>query len=153
MKHNISIQLKAAILLIVFGFNTMVGFACAVGVDMGFNTTHHHDEEAIEVHVHTNGEKHEHPNAATHHHDEKSNEQKEKGGCCNDKVIKIYQTDKSVPQANSLISPVFFTAFVSTYFTTDIVCYSQISGNTRYFVRSYHPPIPDIRIAIQSFQI
>jgi hypothetical protein len=149
MKRNISIQLKAALLLVVFALNTLVGFACAVGVDMSFNTSHHEDEEpAIAVHVHAGGKKNHHEEAEhKHKHNDK------KGGCCNDKVIKIYQTDKSVPQASSLISPVFFTAFVSTYFTTDIVCYSQISSNTRYFVRSYHPPIPDIRIAIQSFQI
>ena len=154
MKGNISIQLKAALLLVVFGLNTVVGFACAIGVDMGFNPTHHHDEEATEVHVHANGEKHEHHNkSVNHHHEENNNEQKEKGGCCNDKVIKVYQTDKAVPQSNTIISPVFFTAFVAAYYHIDISYPSQISGYTKYFVRSYHPPIPDIRIAIQSFQI
>lgn len=152
MKKNISIQLKAALLLVVFGLNTVVGFACAVGVDMGFNTSHHHDEEATEIHVHANGEKHEHHNkSANHHHEEKNDE--EKGGCCNDKVVKIYQTDKAVPQSNTIISPVFFTTFIASYYNIDISYPSQISGITKYFVRSYHPPIPDIRIAIQSFQI
>lgn len=154
MKRNISIQLKATLLLVVFGLNTVVGFACAIGMDMGFNTTHHHDEEATEVHIHANGEKHEHHNkSATHHHEESNNGKEEKDGCCNDKVVKIYQTDKAVPQGNGIISPVFFTAFVAAYYNIDISYPSQVSGNTKYFVRSYHPPIPDIRIAIQSFQI
>ena len=70
MKKNISIQLKAAFLLIVFGLNTMVGFACAIGVDMGFNTTNHHDEEATEVHQHADGSKHDHHNQASKHEHE-----------------------------------------------------------------------------------
>lgn len=150
MKRNISIQLKAALLLVVFGLNTVVGFACAMGVDMGFNTTHHHDEEATEVHIHANGEKHEHHNnSATHHHGEEN----EKGGCCNDSVIKLSQTEKSVPQSNIIISPIVFTTFITTHYNIDISYPSQVTTSVKHFVRSYHPPIPDIRIAIQSFQI
>ena len=78
MKRNISIQLKAALLLVVFGLNTLVGFACAIGIDMRFNTTHHHNEEATEVHVHGNGEKHEHDKKSANHHHEEENE---KSGC------------------------------------------------------------------------
>ena len=64
MKRNISIQLKAAFLLLVFAFNTVVGFACAVGINMGFNAPHHHDEEeAIETTVH-----HHHAGGKAHQH-------------------------------------------------------------------------------------
>jgi len=150
MKKNISIQLKAALLLVVFGLNTVVGFACAVGVDMRFNSAHHRDEEATEVHVHKDGKKHHHKKSA---YSQDKKHKKEKDGCCNDSVIKFSQTDKAVPQPNTIISPVFFTAFITTYYNIDISYPSQISGNTKYFLRSYHPPIPDIRIAIQSFQI
>ena len=150
MKRNISIQLKAALLLVVFGLNTVVGFACAMGVDIEFNSTHHHDEEATEVHVHANGEKHEHHDKTANRHREDENE---KGGCCNDSVIKLSQTEKSVPQSNTIISPVFFTAFITTHYNIDISYPSQVTTSTRYFVRGHHPPIPDIRIAIQSFQI
>ncbi len=137
--------------MLVFAFNTAVGFACAVGLDMGFNTAQHHDEEATEIHVHENGEKHEHhPKASEHHHE---GEKKEKGGCCNDTVIKIAQTDKSVPQSGGIVSPVFFTSFLISFYNSNIFNTSQVTGNIKYFVRSYHPPIPDIRIAIQSFQI
>lgn len=149
MRRSISIQLKAALLLVIFGLNTVVGFACTIGIDMGFNTSHHDDEEAPEVHVHADGKKHHHEKP-THSHDDKHKE--EKGGCCNDSVIKFSQADKSVPQTN-IFSPVFFTAFLATYYAIDISYPSQVTGSTKYFVRSYHPPIPDIRISIQSFQI
>ena len=41
MKSPASIKLKAAFALIVFSLNTVVGFACFAGLDMGYNSTHH----------------------------------------------------------------------------------------------------------------
>ncbi len=148
MKRNLTIQLKAALLLVVFGLNTAVGFACAVGVDMDFNTSHHNEDEATEIHTHADGGK--------HHHEEAENNtagKQDKGDCCNDSVIKLSQADKSVPPSATIISPVFFATFIPVFYTIDIFYTSQISVNIRYFVRGHHPPIPDIRIAIQSFQI
>ena len=153
MKRNISIQLKALFLLLVFAFNTAVGFACAIGVGMGFNT-HHHGEEATgaAVHVHADGKKHQHhKEAGKHHHDEKDSSKKD--DCCTDKVVKISQTDKAVPHSPIINNLVFFTAFIASYYSIDISFPSQVSTSNKYFVRGHHPPIPDIRIAIQSFQI
>ncbi|MDQ6904651.1 MAG: hypothetical protein M3139_16785, partial [Bacteroidota bacterium] len=154
------IQLKAAFLLIVFSVNTLVGFACAVGIDMGFNSKHHHDDEATEttVHIHADGKKHIHQNEATKHHDEADNDHhKSKDGkddCCNDKVTQFAQLDKALsPSLSFVINPLFVTAFISSFYNIDIFFFSQASPDVKYFVRSYHPPIPDIRIAIQSFQI
>lgn len=154
MKRKVSIQLKAALLLLVFGMNTIVGFACAVGVDMGFNATHHHDEEVKEVvvHTHADGTKHNHHNKVAGHQHVKKDASK-KDDCCNDKVVNLIQTDKAVPQSNIIINPVFITAFVATYFNIDLLYSPQASTSIKYFVRCYHPPISDIRITIQSFQI
>ena len=156
MNKNISIQLKAAFLIIVFSLNTMIGFACAIGIDMGFNATHHHEEEATEavVHIHKDGKKHVHHNEAGKHHDEANShkEKTDKDNCCNDKIVKITQLDKNVPPSLSAISPVFFTILISSFYNIDPLFTSQ-NVSIKYFVRSHHPPIPDIRIAIQSFQI
>jgi hypothetical protein len=157
MNKNISIQLKAAFLFIIFSLNTMIGFACAIGIDMGFNTSHHHEEEATEavVHIHKEGKKHVHHNEAAKYQDETNdhNEKNGKDNCCNDKVIKITQIDKSIPQSlRALVNPVFITVFISSFDSIDTLFTSQ-SVSVKYFVRSHHPPIPDIRIAIQSFQI
>lgn len=130
MNKVLSIQLKAVFPFIIFSLNIFVGFACAIGVDMGFNTTHHHEE-------------------AEHKHSQKSGND----DCCNDKVVKLSQADKAVPQAAKLLSPVFFTAFVATYYSINITYALQVHTSNKYFVRGHHPPIPDIRIAIQSFQI
>ena len=149
MKTNLHIQFKAAFLLIVFAMNTLVGFACAIGLDMGFNSHNHEEEEtAVAVHVHANGKKHHHEDAENKHADND-----EKDNCCNDKVLNLLKTDKAVPQYSKLIGPIFTTAFIPAYYTINISYPSQVSTANKYYVRGHHPPIPDIRIAIQSFQI
>ncbi|MEP7319746.1 MAG: hypothetical protein ABI921_13420 [Panacibacter sp.] len=165
MKRNRSIKLKAAFLLAVFALNTVVGFACAIGLNMGFNSTHHGNSEGTEavVHVHKDGKRHihqekkkKHRHDESHSHDEAKTHPKpgsDKDNCCNDKVRNFEQLDKSVPHSLNLIHPIFFTSFVNTYFNTGILFHADIVRDVKPFVRSYHPPIADIRIAIRSFQI
>ena len=152
MSINKSIQFKAAFLLLVFSLNMAIGFACATGMDMVFNTSHHTD--TVQIHTHANGEKHEHHNKVDQHHQQKKNTgAEEKKGCCNDAVVKISQIEKALPQSNIVISPIFFTSFIASYYKIDIYFYNQLTGNLRYFLQNYHPPIADICIAIQRFQI
>jgi len=150
MRNRFSIQIKASFFLLTFSLNWMVGFACALGLDMGFNSNHHQDGLATEVHIHADGKKHIHKKAG-HSHDNPGKGEKE--DCCNDKVQKVASTDKSMPRAHVLLNPIFLTAFSYTYFNIQITYASQVSVSVKYFVRSYHPPIPDIRTVIQSFQI
>jgi hypothetical protein len=150
MSKALSIQLKSVFLLVIFNINIFAGFACAVGVDMGFNTNHHHEKDATEIHVHGDGKKHHHEKPA-HNHENRN--KKDKDNCCNDSVIKLSQVDKSVPQPKIVLNPMFINAFAIIYYYIDIFHSSQVGGNDKYFARNYHPPIPDIRIAIQSFQI
>lgn len=129
--------------------NILVGFACAIGVGMGFNSSHHEEEEtAVSIHTHNDGKKHHHEEAK---HKHTGNDKKD--DCCNDKVLKISQVDKTVPQSAKMLSPEFFTASVVVYYYTNISYPSQVNTSNKYYVRGHHPPIPDIRIAIQSFQI
>ena len=128
MKRSISIQLKAALLLIVFSMNTVIGFACAMNVDMGFNNKHHHDDEATEttVHIYADGKKHQHHEEATkHHHDSKENS--EKGGCCTDGVIKFQSLDKSLIQNNNVaINTPLFVAMLSSFFGINVLKQPQV---------------------------
>ncbi len=154
MKKNISIQIKAALLLIVFSINTVLGFACAMEIDMGFNT-HHHDEEEVPqtiIHVHAqNNKEHHYDEIAKHHHDSK--EDSEKGGCCNDGVMKFQSLDKSLSQnGNCTINVPLFVAMHSNYFGIQISKQPQVYYQ-KYIFDFFHPPSPDIRILIQSFQI
>lgn len=153
MKRNISIQLKAALLLIVFSMNTVIGFACAMGVDMSFNTKHH-DDEAIQtmIHVHADGKKHNHHHeAAKHHHNSKEESQKE--GCCNDGVVKFQSLDKNLnTNTNSVIAVPLFVAIHTSFFAVDILAWKQVS-DSKNIALFFHPPPPEIRVLIQSFQI
>ena len=149
MKQNITIQLKAAFLIIVFALNTVVGFACAIGIDMGFNTTHHHDGEATETHSADKICQHHKP--GKHHHDSK--ESSENGGCCNDHVIKFQNLDKSVnTNVKTSINHTVMIAFVTGPFGNNTFKYKQVPAH-KYYLPFFHPPPPDIRILIQSFQI
>ena len=157
-------KIKAFFLLSVFSLNTVVGFACSIGVDMGFNSKHHHDQEATEpvVHIHADGKKHihnekkeKHNHDKSHHHAQDKNYQQSKEGkdnCCNDQVLKFEQLDKSVPYSLHIIHPTFLFAFFDVFYDAGLTDPGTVK-NIKQFVRSYHPPISNIRIAIQSFQI
>ena len=128
MKGNTSIQLKVALLLIVFSLNTVIGFACSMGVDMGFNTTHHHDGEAKEttVHVHADGKTHRHHDKAPKHHHE-AKEDSKKGGCCTDGVVKFQNLDKNLnSNNNTAISAPVFAAILNSFFCFDIFTPKQV---------------------------
>ena len=153
------IQLKAALLLIVFSMNTVIGFACAIGIDMGYNNSHHEAEVIeVKVHVHADGKNHHHKNeqkkshhdeAAANHHDKKDGSKKD--DCCTGEVLEFNQMDKSQAAKIGIDIPVFYT-IINVYFGINIFETVQLPTQ-KYTARHFHPPPPDICIAIQRFQI
>ena len=164
MPNKRKYKIIAIFLLTVFSLNTVVGFACSVGIDMGFNSKHHHDEDVTEavVHIHSDGKKHVHYEKKENHnhtksnpHDQESNHHKsnnKKDNCCNDDVLQFEQLDKAVPYSLTINHPIFLISFFDAYYNADLPS-PGIVKDIKQFVRSYHPPISNIRIAIQSFQI
>ena len=153
MSKTRCIQIKAAFLSLVFGLNPAIGFACSI--DMGFKSDHHAGSEGTEavIHIHKDGKKHIHyEKKHDHSGSKKKHSEKEKDNCCSDQVKKFEALDKSLPHQLNIIHPTFLIAFFDVYFNADLPAI-DIVKNIKQFVRSYHPPIPDIRIAIQSFQI
>jgi len=163
MKRNISIQLKAAFLLTVFALNTVVGLACAIGLDMSFNTKHHDEEQKIKtpIHVHSDGHKHEHNKVANKHkHDhgneanKRNHEEKkapEKDGCCTDEVVKFQNVEKNLTPKTNIDAP-SFVAIVSTFIGIDLYNITK-AFPPKKIVRFFYPPPPDILISIQKFQV
>jgi hypothetical protein len=147
MKINSTIQLKAAFLLVVFALNTMVGFACAVG--MGFNSKHHHEEASSSTATHH------HESLKHHHHDEAS---AKKGAanddnCCNKNVIQFSQLDKLLAHAvNTGIETPVTLVFLHAFYLSYLSPFAKISKQFRV-VQPYFSNSPDIRVSIQSFQI
>lgn len=153
MKQNKTIQVKAALLLIVFSLNTLLGFACSLGFNMGYNEHHHETEIAAptsHTEHHEQGSDHKHHENKKHQHPESKSS---KDDCCSNGVTSFNLITKTVPSQVELVHPVFFTLFTATFLTSGIFSYINVARDIKPFVRSHHPPIPDIRIAIQSFQI
>jgi len=142
MKRKKSIQFKALFLLIVFSLNTVIGFACAVGIDMGFNSPHHEESVAGSLIRHHHG-------ANIKNHGSKN----DKDNCCNGEVMQFQKIDKVLTSSITFINSVSFTSYRASFYNIDILSHSTQIADIKYFVRSHHPPIPDIRIAIRSFQI
>lgn len=171
MKPFRAIQYKALFLLVTFSLNTVVGIACSMGVDMGFNAHHHHhshevgkhhghsDADHHEEHDGENSHSHQHEAMAPHHLGTDNNTAlftfQDEENCCKDFVVGFNSVDKQiVKQDNSTqlkityLSPFILTAFVSE------------ANNARGFVLHQRIPPreidfspPDIRVFIQSFQI
>jgi hypothetical protein len=177
MTTNRSIQFKAAFLLVVFSLNTLVGFACSVGLKMGSGNSHHgnqtegevhihkdgkkhvhkpvaknnHDKEESKVHIHKDGKKHVHqPVTEKNHHDQGSADPK-KDDCCKEKVVKIQTADKSFHFAKTSISaPIYIVA--GNYIAP--VTFKAVQPDLQeYIACHFHPPPRNIRVDIQSFQL
>jgi len=175
-----SIRLKAAFLLTVFALNTVVAFACSLGLNMGYNEKHHdnvekekvasaqshsypqgtkphqhntavtHSHERTAKHSHSKTASHNRHNAAAAHHHEQSNSKP--GDCCTSTAIKFQAEDKKLQSQNSALKAPVFVAFLSAFLGFKSSPVEAIAASCKYLVPQYYPP-PDIRVAIQSFQI
>jgi hypothetical protein len=156
MKKNISIQLKAAALLIVFSLNTILGFACAIGIDMGYNSKHHHHDETKKtetMHEDVGGEQHQHQHQHENKHQHDLKKSTEKNDCCNDNAISFQKIDKALDSSlNTLVKLPAFVLLVNDFQTADIYKYAALQTH-QYFVPLFHPPPPDILVLIGRFQI
>ncbi|OQP60150.1 hypothetical protein A3860_34280 [Niastella vici] len=178
MKSSRTIKYKALFLLVSFSLNTVVGFACSLGLDMGFNAHHHHEDcEEKQEHAskghHDDREHHSYINDAdkdhhNHHHSQSSGHQHDEGkkgnnyatinasendNCCNGLVVGFQNIDKQLAQKYASAKPTSaFTAFIQPA----ILTLKYNTRNTESFrtppkIQEHSPP--DIRILIQSFQI
>jgi hypothetical protein len=174
-------SLKASFLLAVFSLHTVVSTACSLGIHIDASCNNHNDYKTIKTSghinqnckklsfqegetIHQHGQKtvrkiaHSHEGIKKHNHQSKRTTHNQKlvaelsNNCCNDDIMNVNQPDKAYTKF-VLFNALFFTAFFSDFLSNNILAVSQATPSIKYFVRSYHPPIPDIRIVIQSFQI
>ncbi len=155
-----TIRFKALFLLLVFISNTFIGLACTFKLNTSFKSNHHQKNTNAAVHIHNDGTHHDHSKKSEkkqNNHDSDLNKNKlpedSKNECCNSKIQQLQSVEKFVPDYINLSHPVFSTAFIISYFSIVDPTYKDIVKNNWWSVRNYHPPISDIRIAIQSFQI
>lgn len=146
MKIRSTVKFKAVFLTIVFLLNTIVGFACAIGMDMVFNSGHHKVQKVILASEHI----HEHDKTETDHHSSKGS----KDNCCKDEFAKIIKAEKMAQRSfdYNLLSMSFFDLPARAYFIGGLTT-SPVNTLNAHFLRHCRSPISDLRIAIQSFQI
>lgn len=166
MKSNRTIKIKALILLATFSLNTVVGFACSLGVDMGFNSRHHSHEEG-EKHEHGNGHQHDghkghshqHSQASHHHSDTVNNtasfSSPNEENCCSDFVVGFQNTDKQIAEKSSIpqksTNTLLYLVFAPP--SVELLNAKGFANHFRIPPREIDYSPPDIRVFIQSFLI
>ena len=89
-------RFRALFLLTVFSLNTVAGFACSVGVDMGYNTKHHpHEKDG-----HSSGHTHKHKHNHVHKPATGFKLTAAKDDCCSDHVNDFARLEKALPNSD-----------------------------------------------------
>jgi hypothetical protein len=150
MRGQFTIQLKALFLLVVFSMNSLLGFACSIGLDLGYNRGHH---AQAPVKASQKNEAQHDCEAGAAGSSENNTSPVNSHDCCKDGVLKLNLSDKTVSAAIKMDAPSQTALTIVTLYLLQPWSISDIVSN-HYYVRSDHPPISkDIRISIQSFQI
>lgn len=146
MKTNRYKQVIALLLLVVFSVNTLLGFACSLGINMGYNKHHHRQEVAAVVnHCHTNKQQQSHNHAG--------NVPVSKDDCCSHGVTSFNLVDKIPADGYKIVQPAPAVTIATVFCNMRFLLNNDEAKDTTYSIQDHHPPIPDIRVAIQSFQV
>lgn len=168
MKPTAKIRLSALFLLVTFSMNPVIGFACSLGVDMGFNSNHHsHDSgeqhehsDADHHHEHDGNNSHSHNHKAkSHHHSDADNNtvsftSQSEDNCCNDLVADFQKLDKAIVKGNSNVQQPHI--LLSPFIIPVVLGLNNTKGFTKHFripPKEIDLPPPDIVVFIQSFLI
>lgn len=148
-------KIIAAFFLTVFSLNTAAGFACSIGIDMGYNSHHHGGEKKSKGKKHDHGSGHNHDKKHDHSQKHEPSEKSSKDDCCSNDVTAFNRLDKSVSTASFILNPpVSLIAF--SFFTYIVAVKADETKNKSsvcVFRRCCSFNDIDVRIAIQSFQI
>ncbi|MBE7170101.1 MAG: hypothetical protein INR73_05890 [Williamsia sp.] len=145
-------KIRAFFLLVVFSLNTIMGFACSLGVDMGYNSKHHAHENhsPANSHSHTSSHKHVHAKPFISGITLKASND----DCCTGGATRFALVDKSLSNPVQLQAPAFFIE-IRDLFLPYLNDEAGNTVNTRFqFVRrSCFLNDIDIHTAIRRFQI
>ena len=145
-------KLRAFFLLAVFSLNTVMGFACSLGVDMGYNSEHHAHEKhnSLKLHSHPSGHKHEHTGLAISGTTIKG----VNNDCCTNGVTRFTLLDKAITHPLLLHSPAFFIEIRDPFlFSLQEEVGATANSRFRFVRRSCFLNDIDIQTATRRFQI
>jgi hypothetical protein len=149
-------KIRSLILLLVFSLNTVTGFACSIGLDLGYNKTHHQHDDTHTVQIKPKtADTHKHDHGPTFFNKENGiNVSDNDVDCCSKGVTDFIKLDKAVTSFTGIQSPIFFIAFVAQFLLPDQDHSTLDTSHFGLFRRSwYFHDDTDLRIVIQSFQI
>lgn len=149
MKEQQKNIISAFFLLVVFSINNIAGFACSIGIDMGYNTNHH----AVVSQTHQKTTSNYSAHKAPHHHSD-AKEQSEHNDCCSDEVTQFTQLDKSLVTQLHFQVPVFILSNIPRYsFTGNLTSSGAANSRFQFVRRSCFLNDMNIQTAIRRFQI
>lgn len=169
MNLSRTMKYKALFLLVSFSLNSAVGFACSLGVDMGFNSnhhdhdsgTHHENSDVDNHHEHDGNNSHGHQPGTKSHHNSSGKENNTASftsqsgdNCCKDFVVSFQNMDKMVAKGCSNVQQQ--NVAISPFVITLILGLNNTKGFTNHFripPKEIDLPPPDIIVFIQSFLI
>ena len=152
MKNKIIIRVKASFLIILLSLNIIcwdcpMGF-CTCG---NFNCSVENKsvrKEQESMHKKNCCSKEEAPQQTN------NASKRQNSDACNQNIINFSKIDKLCSTVYAGSNHVFIAAFISSFYTTNLLSTPGVNINIlNYCLRNHHPPIPDIRIAIHSFLI
>lgn len=152
MHISLNPKIVASFLLLVFSATTIAGFACSIGINLGYNAAHHSNEKkASNVISHQPSCHKVAPAIASSNSSELNNPNSD---CCTNGVNTFALLDKSL----STLTVSVQTHPIETHSYIDNLPFSIARG---YIVTTDHTNFrrscffnhTDIRVAIQSFQI
>lgn len=153
MALNKKHKIIAFFLLLVFSFSSIAGFACSIGIDMGYNKKHHEHSEAALHHALQNFSGGHHQHKAAFQASLTASGRSE--DCCTNDVTAFAKLDKSVADNHlTLQPPIFLFAFTTAFLLqNEDETGGAVNSRFQFVRRSSFLNNTDIRIAIQSFQI
>ena len=168
MSPSKTIKYKALFLLLSFSLNSVVGFACSIGVDMGFNS-HHHSQGGGKQHEHadadhhdehdgSNSHKHHHEVASNYHSDIENNtvsfSSQNEENCCKDFVVGFNSLDKQLAkQTITQLKISHLSPFILSAFNAESNITKGYMQQLRIPPREIDFSPPDIHVFIKSFLI
>jgi hypothetical protein len=144
-------KIRAIVLLTVFSLNTVAGFACSLGLNMGYNAHHHEGHDK----VHKSSECPQHHMGRLLSDLSATKAKAPNDDCCSGQVNSFTRMDKAVVYNNLLIkSPLLSPAAYTDFFAIQKE-ETGLAVNSRFqFVRrSCFLNDTNLQLAIRRFQI
>lgn len=155
--------------MVSFSLNSVVGFACSLGINMGFNSGNHHPHnrskkfehsEAVNHHKQVGNNSYKHQTGIkSHHHSYKQNNtvsitsSRSEDNCCKDFVVGFQSMDKLPAKQNGAFKKITDFPQFAAVLIAEANCAKGFVHHYQIPPKNVEYSPPEKRIFIQSFLI